>query len=487
MKSQQLSASPHATRNQYPPVASRWALVALALSILLASLGISIANVALPTFAKDFDAAFHTVQWVVLAYLLAITIMIVSAGRLGDVLGHKRVLVAGLMVFTLASLICGLAPNLYFLIAARALQGLAAAVLFALSLALVRDAVPPEKTGTAMGLMGTMSAVGTALGPSLGGLLLAGPGWPAIFLVIVPLGLATIVLALRTIPSTEAVKMETKTGFDGWGTVLLAATLAAYALAVTVDNDTFQWVNSALFLCAAVGMGLFVYVEKIAPSPLIRLSALRERTLSVGLITNCCVAAVMMTTLVVSPFYLSQALGLNTALVGIVLTVGPVISVICGIPSGWLVDRFGAPTISIVGLFEMVLGCLTLALVPSEFGVAGYIIAIAVLSPGYQLFQAANNTAIMMTVATDQRGVISGMLNLSRNLGLITGAAVMGALFTYGVGSADIIKAPPSAIATGMHLTFKVAAILMGMALILAAITRIRQTIPAALKPRETR
>ena len=119
----------------------------------------------------------------------------------------------------------------------------------------------------------------------------------------------------------------------------------------------------------------------------------------------------------------------------------------------------------------MVLGCLALALLPTEFGTIGYIAATAILSPGYQLFQSANNTAIMTPVPIDQRGVISGMLNLSRNLGLITGAAVMGTIFTYGVGSSDIVKAAPTAIATGMHTTFTVATIIMVLALSLAIVT----------------
>ena len=463
--------SPSPTTPTPPRSTSPWALVALAVSMLLASLGVSIANVALPAIAEAFDAPFHTVQWVVLAYLLAITIMIVTAGRLGDILGHKRVLTGGLILFTLASLLCGASPTLPILIAARALQGVGAAVLMALSLALIRDTVPPEKIGTAMGLMGTMSAIGTALGPSLGGLLLAGPGWHAIFLIVVPLGLVNTVLVLRTIPAHDARVKDTRSRLDGWGTLFLAGALGTYALAVTIGNGTLEWLNIGLIIACAIAIGLFIRVEKAASAPLIELSALRGLRLTAGLITNFCVATVMMATLVVFPFYLSLALGLNAALVGLILTVGPVLSVICGVPSGWLVDQLGVSRIMFLGLFAMVLGCLALALMPTEFGIIGYIAAIAVLSPGYQLFQSANNTAIMSPVPTDQRGVISGMLNLSRNLGLITGAAVMGTIFTYGVGRSDIVKAAPTAVATGMHTTFAVATIIIAFALCLAIIT----------------
>lgn len=145
----------------------RWALASLSLSMLLSSLGTSIANVGLPTLAQAFNASFQQVQWVVLAYLLAITTLIVSVGRLGDLAGRRRLLLAGIFLFTVASALCGLAPTLSLLIASRAVQGLGAAIMMALTMAFVGETVPKAKTGSAMGLLGTMSAIGTALGPSL--------------------------------------------------------------------------------------------------------------------------------------------------------------------------------------------------------------------------------------------------------------------------------------------------------------------------------
>ena len=165
-----------------PAPSIRWALAGLSLSILLSSLGTSIANVALPALAQAFTAPFQDVQWVVLAYLLAITTLIVGAGRLGDIIGRRRLLIAGIALFTAASLLSGIAPTLPLLIVARATQALGAAVMMALTLAFVGETVPKERTGSAMGLLGTMSAIGTALGPSLGGVLIASLGWRAIFL-----------------------------------------------------------------------------------------------------------------------------------------------------------------------------------------------------------------------------------------------------------------------------------------------------------------
>ncbi len=457
----------------------KWALASLSLSMLLSSLGTSIANVGLPTLAQAFSASFQQVQWIVLAYLLAITTLIVSVGRLGDLTGRRRLLLAGIVLFTLASLLCGIAPTLGLLIAARAAQGLGAAIMMALTMAFVGETVPKARTGSAMGLLGTMSAIGTALGPSLGGVLIAGFGWRAIFLVTVPLGALTLLLASRTLPADRQRPKTDRAGFDKVGTLLLGTSLAAYALAVTVGRGHFDILNLALLLTTGLGGGLFVLAEMKVRSPLIRLAAFRNRVLSASLAMNALVSTVMMATLVVGPFYLSRALGLNEALVGIVMSIGPAISALSGVPAGRTVDRWGAAFAVIVGLVAMAAGLVALSVLPTMFGTAGYIAAIAVLTPGYQLFQAANNTAVMVDVQPDQRGVVSGLLNLSRNLGLITGASVMGAVFVLASATTDIATAPAAAVASGMRITFAVAALLIVGALAIARGSRALATRPA--------
>ena len=194
----------------------------------------------------------------------------------------------------------------------------------------------------------------------------------------------------------------------------------------------------------------------------------RDPVLSAGLVTNALVSTVMMATLVVGPFYLSHALGLDAAHVGLVMSIGPVISALSGIAAGRVVDRWGAQFIVGVGLAVITAGSFALSAIPAMLGIAGYIAAIIVLTPGYQLFQAANNTAVMTGVRPDQRGVISGMLSLSRNLGLITGASVMGAVFALASATTNITMARPDAIAAGMRITFSVAAILIVVALAIA-------------------
>ena len=442
------------------PNAIRWTLASLSLSVLLSSLGTSIANVALPTFAREFAASFQQVQWIVLAYLLAVTTLIVSAGRLGDLAGRRRLLLGGILLFTVASVLCGVAPTLGSLIAARAAQGLGAAVMMTLTMAFVAETVPKNRTGSAMGLLGTMSAVGTALGPSLGGVLIAGFGWRSIFFINLPLGLLAALLTWRHLPADRRRPDGGRVRFDHAGTLLLALTLAAYALAMTIGRGRFGAINIALLVAAIAGAGLFALAESRAASPLIRLAMFRNRALSAGFAMSTLVTTVVMATLVVGPFYLSGALALDAARVGLVMTCGPIVAALMGVPAGRSVDRFGTQRMILAALVAMVTGACGMAMMPVGFGIAGYVAPLVVITAGYALFQAANNTAVMAGVRQDQRGVVSGMLNLSRNLGLITGASVMGAVFA--------LASEATNMAGGMRTTFGVAAVLIAGALAIA-------------------
>ena len=451
---------------------ARGALAALSLSILVSSLSNSSANVALPTLAHAFGASFQAVQWIVLSYLLAITTVIVSVGRLGDLTGRRRLLLAGLALFAVASILCGLAPALWLLIVARALQGFGAATMMALAMALVGDSVTGARLGSAMGLLGTMSAIGTGLGPSLGGLLISGFGWQAIFLVNVPLALLTFLLAQRCLPADGAAPEAQRTGFDPVGTLLLASTLAAYALAMTVGGGHFGALNVTLLAAAALGTVLFRLTETQAASPLIRLAMFKNPLLSASLAMSVLVSTVMMATLVVAPFYLSRTLGLGAALVGLVLSVGPAVAALTSVPAGRVADRLGVEHMTTAGLAGIASGALLLAIVPPALGIPGYIGPMVIVTIGYALFQTANNTSVMTGIRADERGVVSGMLNLARNLGLVTGASVMGAVFTFASGTSDVVAASPEAVAFGMRITFAVAAALISVGLVIARVSR---------------
>lgn len=428
------------------------ALAALSLCVLLASLGSSIANVALPTLARAFGAPVPHVQWIVLAYLLAITTTVVSVGRLADLAGRRRLLLAGIALFTAASVACGLSPTLAALIAARAVQGIGAAAMMALAMPFVAEVVPKEKAGRAMGLLGTTSAAGTALGPSLGGVLIAELGWRALFLAPVTLALAAALLASRSLPADSVVREE-RPRFDAAGTVVLGLALGAYAFGMTASYPS-------LLVAAMGGVFVFVRVEATAMSPLVRLDLLSDRARAAGLAANALVTTVVMATLVVGPFYLAGALGLDAAVVGVVLSAGPVVAALTGFPAGALVDRFGTGRMAVAGLATSTAGSALLSLTSPRWGVGGWIVPLVLVTTGYALFQAANGTAMMDGVAVRDRGVVSGMLNLSRNLGLITGASLMGAVFANANG-----------VTSGVHATFGVAIalVLTALAVTLAA------------------
>jgi len=440
-------------------------ILSLSLSMLLSSLGTSIANVALPTLAREFSAAFTEVQWVVLVYLLAVTALIVGAGRLGDFLGRRRLLLIGLALFALGSALCTASPTIEFLIAARFIQGAGAATMMVLTLALVTEAVPQESTGRAMGLLGTTSALGTALGPTLGGLLIATFGWRAIFLVQVPLSLMALFLTRRHLPPDPVRSSAQEASFDLAGTALLALTLSAYALGLTLGRGQFRALNAGLLALAVLGFLLFRVVEKNARFPLVPWEGFQNPTLSAGLTLSGLVSTVLMATLVVGPFYLSRALDLDATQVGLAMSVGPCVAALSGVPAGKLVDRWGPARAAAWGLSGIFFGCSILAILPLACRIAGYLTPLAVVTAGYALFQTANNTSVMKSVQRGERGVSSGLLNLSRNLGLITGASAMATLFATLSGATDVMMAAPEAVSRAMRGTFGAASALVAIAL----------------------
>lgn len=457
------------TQHASPPANLRGILASLSLSMLVSSLGASIANVGLPTLAQALNSSFQAVQWVVIVYLLAVTTSIIAMGRLGDRMGRRRLLLTGIALFTLASGFCAVAPGIWLLLAARVAQGLGAAIMMAMTMALVGETVGKENTGRAMGLLGSMSAIGTALGPSLGGALIVGFGWRAMFLVNIPVGIVAFLLVYCSLPQGERQRQKERGRFDWPGTLLLGGTLACYALSMTLGRGDFGVVNLALLLGAALGMGLFVRWQKRTALPLIQLALFSQPGLSVGLAMSALVMTIMMTTLVVGPFYLTHGLGLAVGQAGLAMSAGPIVAALLGVPAGRWVDRFGAQRITLVGLTTMAAGAGIMAMMPLNQGVFGYVAPLCLMTLGYALFQVANNTALMKHAAPEQRGVISGMINLSRNLGLITGASAMGALFLMATHTDDIKLASSHAVANGMQITYLVAGALAAFALVMAA------------------
>lgn len=440
----------------------------LATATLIASLGISISSVLLPALTLTFSATVSNVQWVVLAYLMSVTISIVSAGRLGDIFGHRRLLIVGLVIFSAASVLCALAPTWSLLVVGRALQGVGGAILIALSMSIARDLVPADRLGTAMDLLGTASAVGTALGASLGGMLLAWGDWRMAFWLLAGFAVATLLVFVRSTSSGVAPAKTSYRSLDLPGTLTLVIVLTTYALATSGGANEIPASPLALICGTLVAVILFVIVETRAESPLVPMELLRDRTVGTGFVMNILIGAVMMSVLVVSPFFLVYSLGLHEALFGLVMAIGPLVAALSGVPAGRLTDLFGVDRMTRLALAQTTLGLLCLAFLPRYFGVGGFVAALVMLTPAFQLFLAAKNTAVLVGAAAKQRGRPSGLLGLSRNLGLMTGTSVMSTLFVSILGTGNAADEPSADIAHAYSLTFVSAAGLAVVALGLA-------------------
>ncbi|MGE6661131.1 MFS transporter [Pseudomonas sp. NPDC077408] len=434
------------------PAANTPTLAALGGAILLASMGNSIATVALPHLATMFSAGVQTVKWVVLAYLLGVTVAILMAGRLGDLYGNRRVLLAGIMLFTLASVGGAVAPSLGWLIAGRALQGVGAAVLMALPMSIAKSLITKERLGAAMGLLGTMSAIGTALGPSVGGLLTGQLGWRSIFVLLALCGAGMLVLAFAGVGKTAPT--ATSTRIDWPGAAWLSLALLGFALAATGGRAGIAIQPWALLILGAVALLLFIRTELAVAHPLIPVALFHERAIVAPLWMNLLVAGIMMSTLVVGPLFLTFGLGLSEAMTGLVMAAGPIAAALSGAPAGRLTDRFGTDRMLFVGLMLVAMGLCSFAILPALIGVPGYLLAMLLMTPGFQLFLAGNSTGVMNQAAEENRGVLSGLLGLSRNLGFMTGASLIPLLFTSLLDGRILANNTTTTISSAFSVTF---------------------------------
>lgn len=397
------------------------------LSIVLASLGTSTAAVTLPELSESFQDHGVNPALVVSAYILATTAFIVPVGRAGDLWGRRSVLVVSLCLYTLGALLALQAPTLPILIASRFIQGMGAAGMMAMPLALVRDFIPSGRVGRWMGAMGTMSAIGTASGPAIGGAVVATFGWRAVYLLQIPLALAALALCFLYIQNLRHTNEHRE--FDLPGASVLAFSLAALTFLISDLTGGFDLAIAILAVAAGVAFLAFLWIEKRSVSPIIPLSLLRSKHVRVSLVMNAIVSLVMMGILVVGPFFLMHGLELTIAQMGLAMSVGPIASALSGIPAGRLTERIGANRAVLVGASAMVITTSLMAGLPYIFGLAGFLLAFLMLSPSYQIFLAALNTSVMAQTSEPDRGVTSGILNLSRNFGFILGAGAVSALF----------------------------------------------------------
>lgn len=459
---------------------------ALALGTLMATLDISIVNIALPTLSRTFGAPLTTVEWVVLAYVVTITGLLLALGRLADRLGRRRVYGAGLVVFTVASALCAAAPGVGWLIAARALQGLGAAMMTANSAALLISSFPPEERGRAIGAFGAMVGVGLALGPPLGGLIVGLLSWRWIFLVNLPIG-ALALWQLRTrVPADGPPRTDVRLGLASaaaWTWALVSLMLALSRGPEHGWSSKGAW---TLFGMTGLALAAFGLLERRSRDPLLPLALLRGplgATATLTLLGQALSIAVGFHL----PLYFEEVLGFDAAKAGRWLAVLPLVALFMAPAAGRWSDRFGARGLSVAGLALAAAGFVALSGLgpdPQPLQIVG---GMAMIGAGLGLFTVPNSSALLSTVPPSQLGIASGLQATMRNLGVAGGAAGAAALVAsrYAGGRNGPLVAGPAggldreALAKATHELFLALAVVAVAGMALAWARSPRRRLPA--------
>ncbi len=431
---------------------AHWYVVAtVCIGAFMGQLDASIVTRALPHIGRSFHAGVGAVEWVALAYLLVLVATVAAVGRLADAVGRKLLYVYGFGVFTAASVLCGLAPTLSVLIAARVLQAVGAAMLQANSVALITEALPRPLLGRGIGVQGTAQAVGLALGPAIGGALLALGGWRLIFLVNVPAGAAGLALGWFLLPRSRSRRPMGRA--DRAGAPLLALAAAGPLVYLSLSSRA-GYAEPALLVALVIGVLsaiLFVRRELRLEAPLIDLSILRVPELRIGLSSGLVSYLVLFGVLFAVPYYLS-AEHVPSAVVGLQLAMLPIGIAVAAPLAGRLLSRIGERPLTTGGLVLTGLGLLEMALWRSA---PGLLTGLAVAGIGLGAFTPATNATIMAASPPGHTGVISGVLNMTRGMGTALGVALAGALYTAaaGVAGAGAARAGSGAAAHGLFVT----------------------------------
>ncbi|HEU4319277.1 MAG TPA: MFS transporter [Acidimicrobiia bacterium] len=455
----------------------RWlVLLAIAASTLLATIDGSIVNVAFPTLVDELNTSFNVIQWVALAYLLTIATLTMSMGRLGDVLGKKRLFVTGIVVFAIGSALCGLAPDVSWLIGFRVLQAIGSVLILALGAAILVEAFPPTERGKALGWIGTTVSLGIVSGPVIGGVLISAFDWRAIFFVNIPVGIVAAYMAIRHVPNTRPSQGQK---FDIGGAILMSVALFSLSLALTLGQDLgFSSTPVILgFVVSAIAAIGFVIVELRVDSPMLELRLFRNPMLSVSVATGFLLFSCVSATFFLLPFYLEGVLGFEVGQVGLMLGVAPLLMGVISPISGTLSDRFGVRRLTLIGLVIITAVYAGFTTLDTTTGVLHYLLLAVPLGIGFGLFNAPNNSAIMGSVPPEYMGVGGGLLTITRLLGQITGIAVFGSLWATSVAAAaggnlppeGASAASPAAQVAGLHTTFLVAAVVLLASLVVGA------------------
>ncbi len=415
------------------PIPQRyWAMLVIALTIMMAVLDGSIANVALPTIAKDMHATPADSIWVVNAYQLVITILMLPLASLGEIVGYRRIYRAGIVLFTLASLGCALSDSLVTLSVARAVQGIGAAGIMSVNAALVRFIYPSRLLGRGIGVIAFVVAVSAAAGPTVAAAILSIASWPWLFAVNVPIGIASIALA-RMLPRTP----RSGRRFDMPSALLNALFFGLLIIAIDSIGHGGRLLDAAFaFLGAGLSCVALVRRQLSQASPLLPVDLLRIPMFALSIATSICSFAAQMLAYVSIPFYFQHLLGRSDVATGLLMTPWPLAAAVAAPIAGRLADRYPAGILGALGLATFAAGLVLLALLPAAAGDANIVWRMALCGAGFGLFQSPNNRAIITSAPRERSGGASGMLGTARLLGQTVGAALVALMFSlFGEGA----------------------------------------------------
>lgn len=414
-----------------------WVLIAVGVAAFMSPLDGSVANIILPVVSLDLQSDIATVEWVVTIYLLLLSSLLLTFGRLGDLRGHKAVYTSGSAIFIIGSALCGLAPSAPLLIGFRALQGIGAAMIYSNSPAILTANFPVSQRGQALGLQATMTYLGLMAGPSLGGWLTTQFSWHAVFFINVPIGIIALLLSLRFIPA-DVPEMSAEP-FDRMGAISFTGGLVALLLALNQGSE-WGWTSTiviGLILVAAVLLGTFIVVERRRPAPMLDLSLFTSRIFSASVASAVLNYVALYVVIFLLPFYLIEGRGLTTAQAGLILTAQPIVMVIAAPISGTLSDRIGSRVPGTLGMGILALGLFMLSRIHDDSSFSSIALALALAGLGTGIFISPNTSALLGSAPRHRQGIASGVLATARNVGMVLGVGLAGAVFTTLLGSSQ--------------------------------------------------
>jgi len=436
------------------PSSYRWyVLMTVFVGTFMAPLDSSIVNIALPTISRHFSVGITTVEWVVMAYLLTASSLLLSAGRLGDILGHKRIYILGFITFTVASVFCGLSATINQLIFFRIIQAVGATCMMATGPAILTDAFPAFERGKALGMIGISVAIGLTIGPFLGGILVTNFDWRWIFFVNIPVGIIVSVLAAFVL---RAGRKDTAKRFDFLGSITAFASLFAVLLALSKGSEWgWQSVTTlGLFASSLILAALFILVERKVKDPMLDLSLFKIRLFSAANLSALINYAALFMVLILIPFYLIDVFNETPQRAGVVLTAVPLLTGIISPISGMLSDRIGSRFLSSFGLAVTSFALFGLSQTSLDMGLLPIAMLLGLVGLGSGLFQSPNTNAIMGVVPKNRLGVASGLQAMMRNIGMVLGVAMGGAIVaTFAPGGHN-----DPHLTSAIHLAFRAGA-----------------------------